>query len=96
MLSEGDPISTTFGMAPQREESKPLEVYSPRTRTIFAMKPHSSNVEMDLISEACAFLETLRNGYCLGKLKIGLSLDRPFSLINAFSQRVTSLLSRSI
>lgn len=49
-------------MAPQREESKPLEVYSPRTRTIVAMEPHSGDVEMDLISEASAPPETPRNG----------------------------------
>lgn len=61
-------------MTPPREESKPLEVYSPRTRTIVAMKPHSGEVEMDLISEASAPPGNSQERL----LKMGLSLDRPF------------------
>lgn len=62
----------------QRGESKPLEFYYSSARPMAAKIVLSGNVEMDWIGEANACMETLRNIYCLGKLKIGLSLDRPF------------------
>lgn len=62
----------------QRGESKPLEVYYPRTRAMAAKKDVSGNLKMDSTGEAYACTETLRYICCLGKLKMSLCLDPPF------------------